>query len=60
VLQELVDEGVTEEVLPTLQNMFLNTIPPSSLVKEGIMEFDARELSGHPKAISPWPTGLVN
>jgi hypothetical protein len=47
-LQELVRERVTE-ILPVLQNIFLEGSPPSGLVPEGITKFvAARELSGHP------------
>jgi hypothetical protein len=55
MLQELV-EGRLTEVLPTLQNIFLDAIPPSGLIQKGIMQFvAARELSGHPIAISHLP-----
>ena len=47
-LQELVGNGVTE-ILPALQNIFLEDFPSSSPVPEGIGVFvAARELSGHP------------
>ena len=47
-LQELVGEQVTE-ILPVLQNIFLEGTPSSDLVPEGIAKFvGARELSGHP------------
>ena len=47
-LQELVGERVTE-ILPALQNIFLEDFPSSSPVPEGIGVFiAARELSGRP------------
>ena len=47
-LQEFVGERVTE-ILPGLQNIFLEGSPPSGQVPEGIAKFvAARELSGHP------------
>jgi hypothetical protein len=58
VLQELV-EGRLTEVLPKLQNIFLEAIPPSGLIQKGIVDFvAARELSGHPIAVSRWPTAV--
>jgi hypothetical protein len=46
-LQEL-DEGRIIEVLPTLQNIFLDVFPPSGPVQEGIRRFiAARQLSSH-------------
>ena len=54
VLQELVGERVTE-VLPALQNLFLEEPLPSGHVQEIIGQFvDARQLAGHPIAISRW------
>jgi hypothetical protein len=53
-LQELVGTR-TMEVLPTLQNMFVEGLQPSGPVQEGIVKFvAARELSGHPITISLW------
>jgi hypothetical protein len=53
-LQELV--GVrTTEVLPTLQNVFLEELQPSGPVQEGIRQFvAARQITGHPIAVSHW------
>ena len=52
-LQELVG-GRTTEVLPTLQNIFLE-VRPSGPVQEVIQKFvAARELSGHPITVSQW------
>ena len=52
-LQELVGERVTE-VLPALQVLFLEKLP-SKPVQEAIEKFvSARELSGHPIAVSRW------
>jgi hypothetical protein len=47
-LQELAAERVTE-ILPALQNIFLEGFQPSGLIPEGIAKFiSARELTGHP------------
>jgi hypothetical protein len=52
-LQELVG-GRTLEVLPTLQNIFLDDLEPLP-VPEGIAKFvAARQLSGHPITVSFW------
>jgi hypothetical protein len=58
VLQELV-EGRTLEVLPmilpTLQNIFVKGLRSSGSVQEGIGQFvAARQLAGHPIAVSRW------
>ena len=53
-LQELVEEGVTE-VLPALQTLLLEETPLSEPVQENIGQFvSARQLSGHPIAVSRW------
>jgi hypothetical protein len=53
-LQELVEEGTTE-VLPILQNIFVEGFQQLGPVEEGISQFvAARELSGHPIAVSGW------
>ena len=53
-LQELVG-GRTTEVLPTLQNIFLEGLQPSGPVQEGIQQFvAARQVTGHPIAVSHW------
>ena len=55
-LQELVGERVTE-VLPNLQRIFLEDLDlqESGFVPEAMWQFiAARQLSGHPIAISPW------
>ena len=53
-LQELAAGRMTE-VLPTLQNIFLEELRPSGPVQEGIGKFvSARELSGHPITVSHW------
>jgi hypothetical protein len=50
-LQELTGERVTE-VLPALQNLFLDDFKASRPIEEGIGQFVARrQLSGHPVAI---------
>jgi hypothetical protein len=53
-LQELVG-GRTTEVLPTLENIFLEDFQPSGPLHEGIEKFvAARRLTGHPVAVSRW------
>ena len=52
-LQELAGERVTE-VLPALQTLFLEKLPEKP-VQEAIEKFvSARQLSGHPIAVSRW------
>jgi hypothetical protein len=54
VFQELV-EGRTTEVLPALQNIFLEGFETSGSVQEGIRQFVvARQVTDHPIAISRW------
>ena len=53
-LQELVGGRMTE-VLPTLQNIFLEEVEPGGRVQEDIERiFAARQLSGHTLAVSHW------
>jgi hypothetical protein len=53
-LRELVGGGVTE-VLPALQNLFIENFQSSGLIKEAIGEFvAARELYGHPVTAQSW------
>jgi hypothetical protein len=53
-LQELVEEGVTG-VLPALQTLFLEEMPLSGPFQEAIGKFvSARQLAGHPIAVSRW------
>ena len=53
-LQVLVEERMTE-VLPILQNIFVEGLQPSGPVQEGIGQFvAARQLSGHPITVSSW------
>ena len=53
-LQELVGGRITE-VLPSLQNIFVEGLERSGPFQENIGRFvDARRLSGHPIAISDW------
>ena len=53
-LCESVGEGMTE-VLPALQNLFLEKLPSMGPVEEGIGQFvAARQLSGHQVAVSYW------
>ena len=53
-LQELV--GVrTTEVLPTLQNIFVEELQESGSIQEGIRQFAAaRQVTSHPIAVSRW------
>jgi hypothetical protein len=54
-LQELVGRMTTTEVLPTLQNIFLEGFPPSGPVQEGIRQFVAsRQVTNHHIAVSRW------
>jgi F-box-like len=53
-LQELVGIGTTE-VLPALQNIFLEELQPSGPAQEGIGKFVAmRQVASHPIAVSRW------
>ena len=53
-LQELIGGRITE-VLPSLQNIFVEGLEPSGPVQEDIGKFvAARQLSNHPIAISVW------
>ena len=55
-LQEL-NGGRTTEVLPALENIFLEGLKPSGPVHEGIGQFVARrhwQVTGHPIAVSRW------
>jgi hypothetical protein len=53
-LQELVGGRITE-VLPSLQNIFVEGLEPSGPFQENIGQFvAARQLSDHPIAISDW------
>jgi hypothetical protein len=53
-LQELVG-GRMIEVLPTLQNIFLEGLQPSGPIQEGIAKFvTARQLFDHPITVSHW------
>jgi hypothetical protein len=56
-LQELVG-GREVEVLPALQNVFLEGLGPSGPVQEGIGKFvAARQAISHPVAVSRWDKG---
>ena len=53
-LQELTG-GSTTEVLPTLQNIFLEELQPSGTVQASIRQFAAtRQVTSHPIAVSRW------
>ena len=57
-LQELSEELVTE-VLPALQDIFIDDLQPSGLVREVFQKFvtaRGRQVSGHPVAIHSWDT----
>ena len=57
-LQKLVGERVTE-VLPTLQNLYLEGFESSGHIQEAIGKFiAARQLSGHPMTVSLWVRDL--
>jgi hypothetical protein len=57
-LQELVGIMATE-VLPTLQNIFLEGLGPSGPVQEGIQQFvSTRQATDDPIAVSRWDRGL--
>jgi hypothetical protein len=54
-LHELIESSEATEVLPTLQNIFLEGLQPSGPVQEGIEKFvAARHLFGHTIAVSRW------
>jgi hypothetical protein len=53
-LQQLVGERTTD-VLPALESLFLEKLPPSGPVQEAFGQFiAARQLFGHPVAVSHW------
>ena len=53
-LQELIGNRTTE-LLPTLQNVFIEGLLPSGPVQEGIRKFVAmRQLTSHPIVVSHW------
>ena len=53
-LQELVGDNRTE-VLPSLQNVFLEELQPSGPIRKSIEQFiSARQLSSNPVAVSLW------
>jgi hypothetical protein len=53
-LQELIGSRISE-VLPSLQNIFVEGLEPSGPLQENIGQFvTTRQLSGHPIAISDW------
>ena len=53
-LQELTG-GSTTEVLPTLENIFVEELQPSGTVQASIRQFAAtRQVTGHPIAVSRW------
>ena len=56
-LQELVGDRITE-VLPSLQNIFVQGLEPSGSFQANIGQFlAARQLSNHPIAVSDWDKG---
>jgi hypothetical protein len=59
-LQELIGGRITE-VLSSLQNIFVEGLEPSGPLQENIGQFvTARQLSGHPVAISVWNGSVQN
>jgi hypothetical protein len=59
-LQELVG-GRATEVLPTLQNIFLEGLEPSGPIQEGIGKFvAARQFTSHPIVVSLWERSRWN
>ena len=53
-LQDLIEDR-REEVLPALENIFLEGLEPSGPVEKGIRQFVAtREVTGHPITVTPW------
>ena len=59
VLQDIVAGRITV-VMPSLQNIFVEALEPSGPFQENIAQFvAARQLSGHPFAISTWNKGEV-
>jgi hypothetical protein len=57
-LQELIG-GRIVEVMPSLQNIFVEGLESSRPFQENIGRFvDARQLSGHPIAVSVWDRGF--
>ena len=53
-LQELAEERVTD-VLPMLQNLYVEGLEPSGPIQEGIGQFvTARQLVNRPVAVEPW------
>jgi hypothetical protein len=56
-LQELAGLSAAE-ILPTLQNVFLEGLEPSGRVQEGIQQFvSTRQVTGDLIAVSPWDRG---
>jgi hypothetical protein len=54
VLRELIG-GRATEVLPVLENIFLEELGPLGPVQEGIRKFvTARQVTSHPLAVSRW------
>jgi hypothetical protein len=59
-LEELTGRRITE-VLPSLQNIFVEGLKPSGPFQENIGQFvAARQLSGHPVALSVWNEPFQN
>jgi hypothetical protein len=59
-LQELTG-GRTTEVLPALENVFLEGFQSSEPVNEGIAQFiSARQVTDHPVEISVWHRDFSN
>ena len=58
-LQEL-DEGRTTEVLPTLEKVFLEELPITGPIQEGIQQFVAAREASHPIEVSHWDRDEVD
>jgi hypothetical protein len=57
-LQEVPAERLPTDVLPALQNLFIERLQPTGPVQEAIRKFvAARQLSGHPIAVRCWVRG---
>jgi hypothetical protein len=51
----LVGEGVTDVLVPALENLFLEELPSSGPIQESVAQLvSARQLSGHPITVSLW------
>ena len=58
-MQELTGGGMTE-VLPTLQNIYLEGLQPSGPVQENLQQFVASRQASRPIAVSRWDKGRID